>query len=87
MLYAGHSGLIVQSFIFGIIILLTTKAIAGDADDQVMREFNKVASELGRGPTWAQFAARAAISADVALIFLCSRLRVSVFSPCLRVSG
>lgn len=35
------------------------------SDDQVMREFNRVASELGRIPTWAQFAARATISADV----------------------
>jgi hypothetical protein len=35
------------------------------SDDQAMREFNRVASELGRIPTWAQFAARAAISADV----------------------
>ena len=35
------------------------------SDDQVMREFNRVASELGRIPTWAQFGARATISADV----------------------
>ncbi len=35
------------------------------SDDQVMSELNRVASELGRIPTWAQFAARATISADV----------------------
>jgi len=35
------------------------------SDDQVIREFHRVASELGRIPTWAQFAARATMSADV----------------------
>ncbi|HOW50858.1 MAG TPA: hypothetical protein PLV42_02310 [bacterium] len=35
------------------------------ADDQLMREFNRVASELGKIPTWTQFAAHATISADV----------------------
>ena len=35
------------------------------SDDQVMREFNRVATELGCIPTWAQVAARATISADV----------------------
>ena len=34
-------------------------------DDDLMREFHKVASELGRQPTWAQFSARASLSADV----------------------
>jgi hypothetical protein len=28
------------------------------SDDQVLREFNRVACEFGRIPTWAQFAAR-----------------------------
>jgi hypothetical protein len=35
------------------------------SDDKLLDEFNRIASDLGRIPTWAQFAARASISADV----------------------
>jgi hypothetical protein len=35
------------------------------SDDLAMQEFNRVTSELGRIPSWAQFDARSSISADV----------------------
>lgn len=34
-------------------------------DETLLREFHRVASDLGRVPTWAVFAARAQVSADV----------------------